>query len=289
MCILISVPITALILFFVVQASHRIVEMESEEMSMETEMRGRLESEVGLTRGWNGKDGRGRKSFNSHVSGDEGGETEREKEDNDRQISFLDCLWFLLGTCVAQGGSGVGNCDPGRILVAFWWMIIIILAATYSGNLIGFLAFPESIWRVNSLDDLLTPNAPRAMIITGSWFHQQLQVMSSSFSPHIYPLHPSNDHSLPKLSMNEVREREIVSRDEKRERGRRPERIFCWKESKKGIAPTQIQVHLLFLQGELEMDFLRLLPFRVVASITFPSTYNCIIIIITHEEGERRW
>lgn len=202
MCILISVPITALILYFLVQTSHRIVEMESEEreeMSMETVMRSRLESEVGLSRRRE-NDGRGRSLNSNSVCGDgEGGERSREKgedddDNNDRQISFLDCLWFLLGTCVAQGGSGVGNCDPGRILVAFWWMIIIILAATYSGNLIGFLAFPESIWRVNSLDDLLTPNAPRAMIITGSWFHQQLQVMSSSSS---YLFSPSSG-SIPK-------------------------------------------------------------------------------------------
>lgn len=142
--------------------------MESEESSdgivMETEMRSRLEPRLGLQ--------------DSGVGGGKRRVKEIKVGDEDREISFLDCLWFILGTCVAQGGSGVGNCDPGRVLVAFWWMIIIILAATYSGNLIGFLAFPESIWRVNSLDDLMTPSAPRAMIITGSWFHQQLMVMS---------------------------------------------------------------------------------------------------------------
>lgn len=168
LCFLISIPITASVLYFLIRNSHRISEMESEESGdeilMETEMRCRLEPEV------------------RRMSVKENDRSEREERkvcDEDRQISFSDCLWFILGTCVAQGGSGIGNCDPGRVLVAFWWAIIIILASTYSGNLIGFLAFPESIWRVNSLDDLMTPSAPKAMIIAGSWFHQQLMVMSS--------------------------------------------------------------------------------------------------------------
>lgn len=189
LCFLISVPITASVLYFLIQTSHRIFKMESEEggeeIMMETEMRNRLEPEVRLGL---------KKSTDGGGGGERRNGSEMEVGDEDREISFLDCLWFILGTCVAQGGSGVGNCDPGRVLVAFWWMIIIILAATYSGNLIGFLAFPESIWRVNSLDDLMTPSAPRAMIITGSWFHQQLMVMSS-FA--IFSLYASIHSSVP--------------------------------------------------------------------------------------------
>lgn len=185
-CFLISVPITALILYFLIQTSHRIVEMESaerREISVETEMRSRLESEAGLGYGDTFERIRGRKAGDGRESGG-----------NEHQVSFSDCLWFIVGSCVAQGGTGVANCDSVRILVAFWWIIIIILAATYSGNLIGFLAFPDSIWRVNSLDDLLTPSAPRAMIITGSWFHQQLMVMSASLFSISCPDHSS--HSL---------------------------------------------------------------------------------------------
>lgn len=103
---------------------------------------------------------------------------QEKKAENDVIPKFSDSLLFICGSCVSQGGTGVANLTPVRILISSWWLMLIVLVSTYTGNLIGFLAFPELMWPISSLSDLLVPGVPPViiMIIQGSSFHQQLMV-----------------------------------------------------------------------------------------------------------------
>lgn len=61
------------------------------------------------------------------------------------KVSFL---LDRLKTCfsnhsVPVGGMYLPRADSGRLVVGFWWIVVIVLVTTYCGNLVAFLTFPK--------------------------------------------------------------------------------------------------------------------------------------------------
>ncbi|XP_070072674.1 ionotropic receptor 93a, partial [Drosophila takahashii] len=65
----------------------------------------------------------------------------------DMQISGLStvksCFWYIFGALLQQGGMYLPRADSGRLVVGFWWIVVIVLVTTYCGNLVAFLTFPK--------------------------------------------------------------------------------------------------------------------------------------------------
>ncbi|XP_067682395.1 glutamate receptor ionotropic, kainate glr-3-like [Haliotis asinina] len=55
------------------------------------------------------------------------------------QTRYGDVLWYHFGALMANGGAYLPNTESGRTVLSFWWLFTVIMAATYSGNLIAFL------------------------------------------------------------------------------------------------------------------------------------------------------
>ncbi|KAH8268070.1 hypothetical protein KR018_012072, partial [Drosophila ironensis] len=75
------------------------------------------------------------------------------------------CFWYIFGALLQQGKRGVvprllyndvllcspplaggmylPRADSGRLVVGFWWIVVIVLVTTYCGNLVAFLTFPK--------------------------------------------------------------------------------------------------------------------------------------------------
>ncbi|XP_068154999.1 ionotropic receptor 93a [Drosophila tropicalis] len=53
------------------------------------------------------------------------------------------CFWYVLGALLQQGGMYLPKADSGRLIVGFWWIVVIVLVTTYCGNLVAFLTFPK--------------------------------------------------------------------------------------------------------------------------------------------------
>lgn len=45
--------------------------------------------------------------------------------------------------------------DSARILIGMWWLVVMVLVATYSGSLVAFLTFPRMDTSILSVEDLI--------------------------------------------------------------------------------------------------------------------------------------
>lgn len=68
--------------------------------------------------------------------------------------------------------------DSARILVGAWWLVVLVIATTYCGNLVAFLTFPEMEKPLTTFDDLLSQKEYISWsMVEGSFIEEELQVL----------------------------------------------------------------------------------------------------------------
>jgi len=70
-------------------------------------------------------------------------------------FSLVNCYYYTYGAFVGQGGDYLPPCITTRMIVAFWWLFVIVVATTYSGNLVACLTFPKIFQPIQNAQDLL--------------------------------------------------------------------------------------------------------------------------------------
>ncbi|XP_046553261.1 glutamate receptor ionotropic, kainate 3-like [Haliotis rubra] len=58
---------------------------------------------------------------------------------SDMRTRYGDIFWYHFGALMANGGAYLPKTESGRTVLSCWWLFTVIMAATYSGNLIAFL------------------------------------------------------------------------------------------------------------------------------------------------------
>ncbi|XP_016772034.2 ionotropic receptor 93a isoform X5 [Apis mellifera] len=69
--------------------------------------------------------------------------------------SSWQCVWYVYGALLQQGGMYLPQNDSARILIGMWWLVVMVLVATYSGSLVAFLTFPRMDTSILSVEDLI--------------------------------------------------------------------------------------------------------------------------------------
>lgn len=53
------------------------------------------------------------------------------------------------------GGMYLPRSDSARLLVGVWWLIVMVVVATYSGSLVAFLTFPNTDTAILTVEELI--------------------------------------------------------------------------------------------------------------------------------------
>ncbi|XP_053999997.1 ionotropic receptor 93a [Hylaeus anthracinus] len=69
--------------------------------------------------------------------------------------SSWQCVWYVYGALLQQGGMYLPQSDSARLLIGVWWLIVMVLVATYSGSLVAFLTFPRMDASILTVEDLI--------------------------------------------------------------------------------------------------------------------------------------
>ncbi|XP_034948501.1 ionotropic receptor 93a [Chelonus insularis] len=99
------------------------------------------------------------------------------KENLGTLASPLKCMWYIYGALLQQGGMNLPKTDGARLIVGTWWLVVMIIVATYSGSLVAFLTFPKMEATILTIDDLLQRQAEFTWSLpAGSFFETFLSI-----------------------------------------------------------------------------------------------------------------
>ncbi|XP_076651173.1 ionotropic receptor 93a [Halictus rubicundus] len=70
--------------------------------------------------------------------------------------SSFQCVWYVYGALLQQGGLYLPQSDSARFLIGVWWLIVMVIVATYSGSLVAFLTFPRMDASILTVEDLIS-------------------------------------------------------------------------------------------------------------------------------------
>nr|AVH87303.1 ionotropic receptor 15 [Holotrichia parallela] len=86
--------------------------------------------------------------------------------------SVYNCIWYIYGALLQQGGLYLPFADSARIIVGAWWLVVLVLSTTYCGNLVAFLTFPNNDKPITTLNDLLSRRHTVTWSITPATFFE---------------------------------------------------------------------------------------------------------------------
>ena len=78
-----------------------------------------------------------------------------------------------------QGGGETPKALSSRVLVAAYWLFVVLMLATFTANLAAFLTVTSIGTTINTLEELMAQSQVRYGLVENQAAHQLLKVTSS--------------------------------------------------------------------------------------------------------------
>ncbi|XP_050427756.1 glutamate receptor ionotropic, kainate 2-like isoform X3 [Adelges cooleyi] len=75
-------------------------------------------------------------------------------EELENSLSLLNCLWFSMGSILAQGSDILPRAFPTRLCAAMWWFFALIMTQSYTANWTAFLTSNRMETTIKNVEDL---------------------------------------------------------------------------------------------------------------------------------------
>ena len=69
----------------------------------------------------------------------------------------------------------------GRVVVASWWLFVVLVVSCYTANLAAFLTVTSIGTTINTLEELMAQSQVQVGMVKNGGVHQMLKVMTSIF------------------------------------------------------------------------------------------------------------
>ncbi|XP_050430307.1 ionotropic receptor 25a [Adelges cooleyi] len=89
-----------------------------------------------------------------------------------RNFTLVESFWFALTSFTPQGGGETPKAISGRVLVAAYWVFVVLMLATFTANLAAFLTVERMQTPVQSLQQLARQSRINYSVVDSSTAHQ---------------------------------------------------------------------------------------------------------------------
>lgn len=89
-----------------------------------------------------------------------------------RDFTLKESFWFALTSFTPQGGGEAPKAISGRILVASYWLFVVLMLATFTANLAAFLTVERMQTPVQSLEQLARQSRINYTVVKDSDTHK---------------------------------------------------------------------------------------------------------------------
>ncbi|XP_016937160.2 glutamate receptor ionotropic, kainate 3 isoform X1 [Drosophila suzukii] len=89
-----------------------------------------------------------------------------------REFTLRESFWFALTSFTPQGGGEAPKAISGRMLVAAYWLFVVLMLATFTANLAAFLTVERMQTPVQSLEQLARQSRINYTVVRDSDTHQ---------------------------------------------------------------------------------------------------------------------
>lgn len=97
-----------------------------------------------------------------------------------RVFTLKESFWFALTSFTPQGGGEAPKSLSGRVLVAAYWLFVVLMLATFTANLAAFLTVERMQTTVAGLEELAQQSKINYTVVTDSPYYEYFKNMAGA-------------------------------------------------------------------------------------------------------------
>ena len=97
-----------------------------------------------------------------------------------RDFTLKESFWFALTSLTPQGGGEAPKALSGRVLVAAYWLFVVLMLATFTANLAAFLTVERMQTTVQSLEELARQSRINYTVIENTSYMEYFENMAGA-------------------------------------------------------------------------------------------------------------